>query len=311
MKVLKDNFTKRLNYSTYIALGSFDGLHLGHKALINKTIELSRKNKAKSMVFTFFNHPLSIINEDMMPKLIMSNSIKIESLKKMGIDILNLSPFDDEFMHISPEDFVKKLIDYYGAVGLVVGFNYRFGYKNLGDIDLLKKLSAELGYELHIMDAVKIGEDLVSSATIRNLICEGNMVKANKMLDHLYKLEGRVIKGRQLGREIGFPTINLDYDKKFIIPKGGVYYSAVQVREKFFKGITNIGYNPTVKGGKLSVETHIIDFNQDIYDKNVSIYFIERIRDEKKFNSLEELSNQLSKDKLFVRSKNLSIKLKS
>lgn len=305
MKVLKDNFTKRLDYSTYIALGSFDGLHLGHKALIDKTIELSIENKAKSMIFTFLNHPLSIINKDMMPKLIMSNSSKIEFLENIGIDILNLSPFDDEFMHISPEDFVKKLIDYYGAVGLVVGFNYRFGYKNLGDIDLLKKLSAELGYELHIVDAVKIDEDIVSSSAVRNLIREGNMIKANKMLGHLYKIEGRIIKGRQIGRELGFPTINLDYDKKFILPKGGVYYSAVEVGEKFFKGITNIGYNPTVKGGKLSVETHIIDFKQDIYGENVFIHFIERIRDEKKFNSLKELSNQLYKDKLFVQSKNL------
>lgn len=305
MRVIEDNFTKKLNHPTYIALGSFDGLHLGHLSLIKKTIDLSKVNNAKSMIFTFKNHPLSVINEDLMPKLIMSVDTKIESLEKLGIDILNLAQFNDEFMKISPEEFIRKLVYYYNVRGIIVGFNYRFGFKNLGDVDLLNELSLELGYELYIMDAVKYHEDVVSSSRIRNLILEGNMRKANILLGHSFKLSGKVIKGRQIGRTIGFPTINLDYDKKFIIPRGGVYFSVVEYNKKLYKGITNIGYNPTVKGGKLSVETYIVDFNSDIYDKEVHIYFREKIRDEKKFNSLEELTKQLLKDKAYIENKEI------
>lgn len=140
MLIYEDNFKTTLKEKTYIALGSFDGLHVGHMSLINKTIELAKENNAKSMVFTFKNHPLTIINKDMAPKLIIDNKVKSELLEKCGIDIVNYVNFDNEFMKISPEDFIKNMVECYNAKGIIVGFNYRFGYKNLGDIELLKKL---------------------------------------------------------------------------------------------------------------------------------------------------------------------------
>ncbi|KGM97724.1 riboflavin kinase [Clostridium novyi A str. 4552] len=307
MLIYEDNFKTTLKEKTYIALGSFDGLHVGHMSLINKTIELGKKNNAKSMVFTFKNHPLTIIKKDMAPKLIIDNEVKSELLEKAGIDIVNYINFDDEFMKISPEDFIKNMLKCYNAQGIVVGFNYRFGYKNLGDIELLKKLSDKFGFELNIIEPVKIDGDIVSSSKIRQLVSEGNIIKANKFLNRPFMLHGTVMHGKQLGRKMNFPTTNLKYNKKFVLPKGGVYYTCVKYNGEKYKGITNIGYNPTVSDKKLSIETHILGFQKEIYNENVKVYFCERIRDEKKFNSIKELANQLTKDKEFALRKDICL----
>lgn len=305
MLIYEDNFNLELDAKTYIALGSFDGLHLGHMRLINKTIELAKSNNTKSMVFTFKNHPLTIINEEIAPKLIISNGMKSSLLEKAGIDILNFSIFDEEFMKISPEDFIYNMVKHYNAKGFIVGFNYRFGYKNLGDVELLKELSQKLNFDICVVDPVKINNEVVSSSKIRHLISEGDITKANYFLTRPFMLEGNVIKGKQLGRQIKFPTVNLDYDKKFILPRGGVYYTVVEYENKMYKGITNIGYNPTVKDKKLSIETHILDFEKDIYGEFVKVYFYKRMRDEKKFDSLELLVEQLKLDKEYAKKQSL------
>ena len=308
MLILEDNFSQVLKGHTYIALGSFDGLHLGHMSLINKAIDLAKKSPgSKSMVYTFKNHPLTIINEDIVPKLLCSNKYKIELLEKSELDILNLVNFNVEYMKISPEKFVENLLKYYGVKGIIVGFNYRFGYKNLGDIGLLKKLSNKLGFELYVMDAVKLYGETISSSKIRHFISEGEIHEANKLLGRPYMLEGKVIKGRQLGTTIGFPTINLDYDKSFLLPCGGVYYTIVDYKGVLYKGITNVGYNPTVNGKKLSIETYILEFDKFIYEENVRVYFKNKFRDEKKFNSLDELISELKEDKIYAQKQELQI----
>jgi riboflavin kinase/FMN adenylyltransferase len=309
MKVIRDNFKMKIKNPTFIVLGSFDGIHQGHKALIQNAVEAAKeynkalqdeKLRAKVMVCTFRNHPLFTINKDLAPKLIMSNEQKIDVLHELGVDIINLIDFDEKFMKISPEKFIFSLKDCYNVKGITVGFNYRFGYKNLGDVDLLKTLSESLNFKLVVMDPVIIEEEIVSSSAIRYLIQEGNIEKANKFLGRPFTLSGKIIKGRQLGRTIGFPTINLDYSRKFIIPKGGVYFTHVDYKGVIYKGITNVGYNPTVQGKKLSIETYILDFNESIYDEVVQLYFISKIRDEKKFSSIESLKDQLEKDKEFA-----------
>ncbi|MBC8060970.1 MAG: bifunctional riboflavin kinase/FAD synthetase [Clostridiaceae bacterium] len=308
MIILEDNFNEVLKNHTYIALGSFDGLHLGHMSLINKAIDLAKKSHGtKSMVYTFKNHPLTIINEEMVPKLLCSNEYKIELLEKSELEILNLVNFNIEYMKLSPEKFVENLLKHYGVEGLVVGFNYRFGYKNLGDIDLLKKLSVKFGFKLYIMDAVKLYGEIISSSKIRHFISEGEVHEANKLLGRPYMLEGKVIKGKQLGRTIGFPTINLDYDKSFLLPSGGVYYTIVDYNGVLYKGITNVGFNPTVDGKKLSIETYILDFDKFIYGENVRVYFKNKFRDEKKFDSLDELIFELRKDKLYAEKQEIEI----
>lgn len=302
MIIIEDNFNIKLNYKTYIALGSFDGLHMGHMGLINKTIELSKQNNVKSMVCTFKNHPLSIINKDKMPKLIMDNVSKLKLLESSKIDIVNLVNFDYEYMKISPEDFIVNMINHYNVKGLVVGFNYRFGFKNSGDIELLKKYSIKLGFELHIIDSVKYENEVVSSSRIRTLILEGKVNEANRMLLTPFMLKGEIISGKQLGRELGFPTANLKYDESFILPKNGVYYTIVEYKQRFYKGMTSVGINPTVqtKANTIFIETYILDFDKNIYGDELKLYFIKWMRDEIKFNSLEELINQLNSDKIFA-----------
>jgi len=297
MLVIEDNFKTKLEYPTYIALGSFDGLHLGHMSLINRTVELSKENNAKSMICTFKNHPLSVINKEICPKLIMNNETKMNLLEDTGIDIVNLVNFDKDFMKIIPEEFIKNMVKFYNAKGIVVGFNYRFGYKNLGDVEMLKACSTELGYKVYVCEAIGMNEEIISSSKIRHLIADGNIAKANELLGRPHTTTGKVINGKQLGRTIGFPTVNLDYNKEYSLPKGGVYYTILEYDNHLYKAITNIGYNPTVEGGKLSVETHILNFDKQIYGEVVKIHYINRIRDEVKFKNIEELKQQLLKDK--------------
>lgn len=310
MIVLHDNFKTKLNDNTFIALGSFDGLHKGHLTLINKVLELSKSNgNAKSMVNTFGNHPLTIVNSSKVPKLIMDNDTKAEILNELGIDIVNFALFNEELMKMSPEDFILNMIKCYNAIGIVVGFNYKFGHKNIGDIKLLEKLSEKYNFKLYIINPIEYNETVISSTRIRNTISNGKIEDANNMLLKPYMLKGKVIEGKKLGRTIGFPTANLDYNKDFAIPKKGVYYTLVKYEGKIYKGITNVGTNPTVGINKLTIETYILDFSDDIYDKNIRIYFISKIRDEQKFNSLTELKYQLEKDKNFAKMRNIEIKL--
>lgn len=301
MIVLDKNSNHAILEETYIALGSFDGLHLGHLSLIDKSIELARKNNAKSMVFTFSNHPLTSINPNKAPKLIMNNEEKIEIIKKIGVDILALVEFDEEFMKISSENFVKFLVENYNAKGIVVGFNYKFGYKNKGNINLLKELSEKYNFELYVMDAYKYKDEVISSSRIRKEIAEGDISEANTMLNRSFSIGGIVIEGKKIGRTIGFNTANLKVDVKHAIPKDGVYYTNVLWKSKMYKGITSVGNNPTVNGQELTIETYILDFSENIYGDYIQVFFVEFIRGMIKFNNVEELKAQLNKDKDFAR----------
>lgn len=303
MIIIEDNFNIKLDYKTYIALGSFDGLHMGHMGLINKTIELSKQNNVKSMVCTFKNHPLSIINKDKAPKLIMDNETKLKLLENAEIDIVNLVNFDYDYMKISPEDFIINMVNHYNVQGFIVGFNYRFGYKNSGDIELLKRYSLILGFELHVIDSVTYESEVVSSSRIRSLILDGKVSDVNNMLLTPFMLKGTVISGKQLGRKLGFPTANLKYDEGFILPKNGVYYTVVEYKNSLYKGMTSVGVNPTVqsKTNTIFIETYILDFEKNIYGEELKLFFIKRMRDEVKFNSLDGLIYQLKNDKIFVK----------
>lgn len=304
MIVLNDSFKVKLKYKTYVTIGSFDGLHKGHLSLIDKTIELSKKNNVKSMVNTFKEHPLNTINKNIAPKVIMDNETKIQLLEDYGLDILNLANFND-IMKMSPEDYVLNMIKSYNIKGIITGFNHKFGYRNQGDVELLKKLSKRYDFELYVVDPVKVDDEIVSSTIIRKYIADGEVVKANKMLLRPYSLKGTVIHGRQVGRTLGFPTANLEYDNGFAVPGIGVYYTTVEYNGKKYKAITDIGYAPTVRNSDFAVESYILNFDQDIYEKSIKVNFIEKIRNEVKFNSFEELKSQLESDKKFAESKDL------
>ena len=290
--------------NNYIALGSFDGLHIGHLSLIYKVVEIAKKNNGKSMVFTFENHPKTLIDKGSIPKLLMNNDRKVEILRSHKVDIVCFQEFNFEFMKMTPKEFVEFLLFKYNVKGFVVGFNYKFGYKNLGNVEFLKSLQSEYGYELYVMEPCTYKDEVISSTRIRKALEAGDVLDAGKMLNLPYTLSGKIIHGRQIGRTIGFPTANLKYEENFILPKTGVYYTNIMVNNNIYKGITSIGSNPTVEGKALTIETYILDFNGELYGKIVDISFIKKIRDMEKFNGVEELKSQLERDKLFAQNEN-------
>lgn len=306
--IVIDNYSEKiLESNNYVALGSFDGLHKGHLSLINKAVEIAEKKSGKSMVFTFKNHPRCFMDKGFCSKLIMENEKKIEILEDENVDILCFKDFDTEFMKLTPKEFIQLLIDKYNVKGIIVGFNYKFGYKNLGNVKLLEELKKIFNYELYVIDKCLYDGDVISSTRIRNLILEGDVSEAAEMLSRPYSLNGEVVHGRKIGRTMGFPTANLDVNKNLILPKIGVYYTNVKVNNNIYKGITNIGNNPTVNGKKITIETYILDFDEDIYGKYIEVSFIKKIRDGKKFNSLQELKEELERNKEFARNEKLYI----
>lgn len=307
MIVIDDIIMDNKESANYVALGSFDGLHYGHLSLVRKTVEIAKENNGKSMVFTYKNHPKTIVKPDCVPKLIMDLDTKLEYLEDENVDIVILRTFTKEFMGIEAEDFIKLLCEGYNVKGIVVGFNFRFGHKNLGDVDLLKKLKEKYGYELYIIEQYTYEDNAISSTRIRECILEGNVAEATRMLSKPYLIKGKVIHGKKLGRTIGVPTANLEIDEKMIIPSKGVYYTNVEYDNKKFKGLTSVGNNPTVNGQELTIETYILDFGEIIYDEEIKVYFIERIREEIKFNSLDELVTQIKKDEEFIKNKEIII----
>ena len=301
--IIKDTDLKDIQTSdNYIALGSFDGLHLGHLSLIHKVHEEAQKNGGKSIVYTFKSHPRAVLNKDHVPRLLMNNDEKADILQECGIDMLYFQEFDSDFMKMTPNEFIEFLIKKFHAKGLVVGFNYKFGYKNMGDTKLLQELAGEYDFKLFVMEPCIYEGEVISST--RKAIEDGEVQKACEMLSHPLRLSGKVIHGRKIGRTIGFPTANLNYDKNYVLPAVGVYYTNVKVNNIIYKGITSVGNNPTVDGKSLTIETYILDFDQDIYEKNIEVFFIKKIRNEKKFNGIEQLKDQLKKDKSFAFNEN-------
>lgn len=309
MIILDENSHEEFKEGTYIALGSFDGLHKGHMTLINKVVDEAMADGVKSAVYTFKNHPLTVAKPELTPKLLMDNKQKIHLLKAEGVDVTIFISFTMEYMQTEAEAFIKMLIRDYNCKGFVVGFNFKYGYLNKGNVETLKVMAEELGFKLFIMDAALSQDDIISSTRIRNLIAKGYLKEANDLLYEPFMLRGNVIGGKKLGRKIGFPTANMTYDDKYLLPKTGVYYTNIMVDGILHRGISSVGFNPTVEGKELSIETHILDFNEEIYGKEVKVYFIEYMRDEEKYDSLDGLVAQLKKDEQAAKNKELTLLL--
>ena len=309
MILIDETFKGNFEQGTYVALGSFDGIHKGHLTLMNKVISISKEKKTLSMVYTFKNHPMTVVNNTIAPKLLINNKKKQEIIENLGIDILCLETFDKKMMLLEPEDFIKGLIERFNVRGLVVGFNYRFGHKNKGDLAMLEKLKKKYNFELYVMKAYQEESDVVSSSRIRRLIKDGELEMANELLGREFVLSGKIVDGKKLGRTIGFPTANLEVNEDMIIPEKAVYYTNVEYNGKIYKGITSVGNNPTVNGQNTTIETYILDFSEDIYGKSIKLYFLEKMREQVKFNSLDELKAQLEKDKQFAVERKIKINL--
>lgn len=285
-----------------VTIGTFDGVHLGHRKVIRRLQELAHKVKGETVIFTFYPHPRLVLNkENNGLRLINTLEEKKVLLEAAGIDHLVIYPFTKEFSQLSYVEFVEQiLVKQLGMKYLVVGYDHRFGHNREGKYEDLKVFADQLNFQIERQDVLNMDAINVSSTKVRTAISEGDIEMANKYLGYRFFIKGDVIDGKKLGRTLGFPTANIDPQESYkLVPKDGVYAVKVDVDDKRYLGMLNIGVRPTVNNqlDNRSIEVHILDFDQDIYYKNITIRFYQRIRNEQFFKSIEELKEQLAKDK--------------
>jgi riboflavin kinase/FMN adenylyltransferase len=287
---------------TIVTIGTFDGVHIGHQKIIEKLIQETKKADCESLILTFFPHPRMVLNGSSSIKLLNTINEKSSLLEKMGLDNLVIHPFDKKFSNLSAEEFVKTiLVDSFNIKKIIIGYDHRFGNNRAANIDDLISFGKKYDFEVEQISAQEIDSVSVSSTKIRDAITDGNMIVANEFLGYDYILSGKIITGKQLGRTIGFPTANIKIEENYkLIPKNGVYIVKSHLQEKTVFGIMNIGLNPTVNGEDLSIEVHFLDFEADLYNKNITVSVIDRIRDEQKFTSIDLLKAQIQEDKNYA-----------
>lgn len=298
MKIVREFENYIENSPKVLSLGMFDGVHLGHISIINLLKNKAQENNLDTALLTFWPHPRKVFNPEDNIKLLNTLDEKLNLLENTGIDIVFLKSFDENFRNLSGEDFVRKiLIEKLNMKHIIIGHDHVFGKNKSGNFELLQKLSKELDFEVQQLEAIKEGENNISSTKIRNCLANGNIIGANKMLGYRYSVSGKVIDGKKLGRTIGYPTANIEVDELKLLPKKGAYIVEVDVKNKFYKGMLSIGTNPTVNGEKLTVEVYILDFNEDIYGEEITVKFRDFLHEEIKFESLEKLIERLDEDK--------------
>lgn len=283
-----------------VALGNFDGVHQGHRRLLNRLVETAAQLNATPAVFTFDPHPMQVIKPERSPLLLMNKQDKLDMIASLGVEVLFCHPFTREFAQMSPESFVRDvLVNELGIKGLLVGFNYSFGKGGHGNPELLAKFANEYNFYLEIIPPVIMAGHQVSSTMIRGLLLEGRVDEASNFLGYKPFIRGTVVTGEKRGRQIGFPTANMDIPQGILIPDTGVYAVRVKCNEKNFMGVANIGFKPTFHPDRpqKNIEVHIIDFAEDIYDQTILIEFTRRIRPEIKFDSVHHLVRQINNDK--------------
>ena len=270
----------KLLEGTIVILGNFDGVHIGHQELFQIAKSVGKTKGLKTVLFSFFPHPTWILGTNPKP-LLMSREEKKDKIEKLGIDIYVEYPFSVGFSQISAKAFITEiLLKKLNGKAVVIGANYFFGKNKQGNVAYMHKLGQKYNFDVFVVNEIKEDETTVSSTYIRDLILNGEIAKANQLLGHLYKVKGIVTKGKQLGRTLGFPTINIIPDMAKIVPPNGVYITKVWLRGKMYNGIANVGFNPTVNGDVKKVETYIFDFSENVYGEEASIGFIKYIRPE-------------------------------
>lgn len=293
--LLKENI--QFNKRSAVALGKFDGLHKGHMSLISMLMETKKNEDVDAIVFTFVKSPKEALKNESY-KYILTMLEKRNFMEHNKVDALVECPIDKELLSMKPEIFIRDILVKRLAVKQIVcGEDFRFGHNRRGDVNLLKSLESEYDYKTTVIKKLQHNNRDISSTYIREEIAKGNISVANELLGYPYTVIGQVAKGMQLGRTIGFPTINIIPEVDKLLPPNGVYYTKVFVDDTYYRAITNIGTKPTVNGDKsITIETNLLDDSLDLYGKNVKIEFFEFVRPEKKFESLEELKATIAKD---------------
>ncbi|ATV70340.1 bifunctional riboflavin kinase/FAD synthetase [Fusobacterium pseudoperiodonticum] len=308
MIVVNDILTSNIEFEdTYVAIGNFDGVHYGHKKLINETIKAARENSKKAVVFTFEKHPLEFLFPERKFDYINTNEEKLYLLESLGVDVVIMQKLDKNFLEYTPLEFVRILKNKLKVKEIFVGFNFSFGKGGLGTAEDLEYLAEVHNIKVNELPPVTLDGELVSSSAIRRKIANSDFDGAIKLLDHPMIVIGEVIHGKKIARQLGFPTTNIKMDNNRLYPPSGIYGAFLQVSDKNSKvlyGVVNIGYNPTLKQ-EMSLEVHILDFDREVYGEKLYIQIVKFMREEKKFSSIDELKATIQADvdrwKLFKR----------
>ena len=299
MKVIVDP-KQPLDFHTSAGIGNFDGIHLGHRKIINAVKRRSEENSTRSCVITFDPHPQKVLGRKGV-SLIFPLGRRFKMLESTGIDAAICLNFTRELSKVSAENFVKDiLLERLKIKDIVVGPEFSFGHKRKGNVNLLQSMGETHGFNTVVAEAARVDDRVVSSSIIRDMVREGEIRESNRFFGYDYYIEGVVVEGEKRGRKLGFPTVNLDTEWE-ILPKPGVYATYVKLSDGFHGSITNIGVRPTFEESKLTVETHIFDFSDNLYGEEVRVNFVERLRDEKRFESVDKLVGQINHDIAAVR----------
>lgn len=288
------NFDKKL----VVALGNFDGVHVGHRHLLEEMINFSSQAKAVPSVFLFHPHPQKVLDPENAPKMLLDLEKKIEILESLNIEIVFIIPFNGKIASLTPKEFVEEVIvKKLKAHGVFVGFNYRFGHGASGTPELLLKLGAEYGFNVRVIPPITINGEMVSSTRIRDLLNSGDIQKARKLLGYWPLLSGKIIKGDQRGRRLGFPTANIDLSDDLLVPSSGVYAGRALLDDKRYPAVINIGKRPTFyNDAEKLIEAHLLGYQEFAYGKKIEIELYEKLREERKFSEVKDLVMQIQKD---------------
>ena len=292
-----ENF-KKLDFAV-VTSGTFDGVHLGHQKILDKLKKIAQQKNGESVIITFFPHPRMVLfNDSQNLKLLNTLTEKIQLLEQFGIDHLVIIPFTREFSEIDSQAFIQKIIvEKIGAKVLVIGYDHRFGKNREGSFEYLNNNAAIFGFEVVEIPRHDIENIGISSSLIRKALLNGEVEQATQLLGQKYSITGKVVKGKQLGRTLGYPTANIYVVEDYkLIPADGVYAVNIQYANQLLKGVLNIGKRPTIEGKDRTIEVHIFNFEKEIYGENLSINFVKKIRNEVKFESIEALKSQIGKD---------------
>lgn len=299
MKIFNNIATFKSTKRTFVTIGTFDGVHMGHQKVLKDLVESAKINNATSVLLTFFPHPRMVLQKDNTIKLINTIDERILLLEKLGLENLIIHPFSKDFANLSAFDFVKTiLVDKLNIAKLIIGYDHHFGKDREGNFSKLQEFGQSFEFNLKEISKHDISDIAVSSTKIRKTIEKGEIEKANKYLGYEYMLTGEVVKGKNLGEKIGFPTANLEIKETYkLLPKTGAYIVKSIIDNKLVYGMMNIGFRPTVSGKNQTIEIHFFEFNQNLYGKKIQIDILKFLREEKKFNSIENLTSQLKEDK--------------
>ena len=298
MKIYRSINEYNVDKRSVVTIGTFDGLHHGHQKIFKRVINSSKNKNLSSVVLTFFPHPRIILNKYNDIKMIDTLDEKILHINKIGIDSLIIHPFDKNFSLLSANQFIKDyLVEKLKMKHIIIGYDHRFGKGREASVTDLKNYASDYDFTVEEIQAQEIEKIAISSTKVRNSINNGNLKTTEKYLGRYFNLTGKVIKGDGLGKRIMYPTANIFIKEKYkIIPKDGVYLIKTFIKNKFYNGMMNIGHRPTIGANEKSLEVHLFNFNKDIYGEQISVDIISKIRDEKKFSSIEALKDQLVKD---------------